>query len=273
MGRVSLNALRRSGVSEDDIQAARALQEAQRRAGAPVLPLHVIVGRGAAPRPSTGLVGASVEDLTSRALRRRGAYDQAALLLDQRALSEIEPQRQALARKASAIAKKLSASAQMEFDFFGGGNVSIAFQYHDAVQERLKSSGLSPARQHQAMAVLWTITRHLRWQSYQCEKCAADLCELLGISASSMSRTLDLLEQIGAIRRVKIERLKIITVTPEGAFRGNVHEHGRAVERYRLEVLKDGGIAVVQNPAWKGEVEGGGEPTALHQHTSEPDAA
>ena len=45
MGRVSLKDLRRSGITDDDLQAARALQEAQRRAGAPVLPLSVIVGR------------------------------------------------------------------------------------------------------------------------------------------------------------------------------------------------------------------------------------
>jgi hypothetical protein len=33
-----------------------------------------------------------------------------------------------------------------------------------------------------------------------------------------------------------------ITVTPEGAFRGNVNAHGQAVERYKLDVI-DGGKA------------------------------
>lgn len=263
MGRVSLKELRRSGISEDDLQTAMALQEAQRRAGAPVLPLSVIVGRVAAPRASTGRSGASVDDLTSRALRRRGVYDQAALLLDQRALGEIDPERATKAREASRLAKELSASAQMEFDFFGGGNVSIAFQYHDAVSARLQDAGISLAKRNEAMAVLWIITRHLAWQSYECDKAAADLCDLTGIGRSAMSRCLDLLEGIGAIRRVKVGRLKIITVTPEGAFRGNVHEHGRTVERYRLEVLKSGDIAIVENPDWsRVERQSGGEATA-----------
>lgn len=240
MGRVSIRDLRRLGVSDDDLALARSLQEAQRRAGAPVLPLSVIVGAQSAPRASQGHSRASVEDITTRALRRRGAYDQAALLLDQRALGETSPERAQQARIAARIAKDLSASAQLEFDFFGGGNVSIAFQYHDAISARLRDSGESLAKQHQALAVLWTITRHLSWQSYECTKSAADLCDLTGIEKGNMARCLDLLERIGAIRRVKRGRVKLITVTPEGAFRGNVQTHGETVERYRLEVI-DGG--------------------------------
>jgi hypothetical protein len=34
--------------------------------------------------------------------------------------------------------------------------------------------------------------------------------------------------------------LKVITVTPEGAFRGNIHNHGQAVERYKLDVIYGG---------------------------------
>ena len=55
-----------------------------------------------------------------------------------------------------------------------------------------------------------------------------------------MADTLKLLEEIGAIQRVKRGRTKVITVTPEGAFRGNVNEHGRTVERYRLDVIEGG---------------------------------
>ena len=61
-----------------------------------------------------------------------------------------------------------------------------------------------------------------------------------------MARCLDLLERVGAIRRVKQGRSKAITVTPEGAFRGNVQMHGQAVERYRLEVI-DGGKLSLQS--------------------------
>lgn len=243
MGRLSIRDLRRRGVSDDDIRTGQALQDAQRRAGAPVLPLGVIVGAETPRKPSQGRSGASVEDLTARALRRRGAYDQAALLLDQRALGETSPERAHQARVAAQIAKDLSHAAQLEFDFFGGGNVSIAFQYHDAISARLRDSGESLARQHQALAVLWTITRHLSWQSYECTKSAADLSHITGVEKGSMARCLDLLERVGAIRRVKQGRTKAITVTPEGAFRGNVQMHGQAVERYRLEVI-DGGKPV-----------------------------
>ena len=55
-----------------------------------------------------------------------------------------------------------------------------------------------------------------------------------------MSRAIDLLEQVGAIHRVKRGRVKIITVTPEGAFRGNIHNHAKTVEKFRLDVI-DGG--------------------------------
>ena len=74
--------------------------------------------------------------------------------------------------------------------------MSIAFQYHDAISARLRDSGQSLARQHQALAVLWTITRHLSWQSYECTKTAADLSHITG-EKGSMARCLDLLERVG----------------------------------------------------------------------------
>ena len=55
-----------------------------------------------------------------------------------------------------------------------------------------------------------------------------------------MARVLDLLEQVGAIQRVKRGRVKVIAVTPEGAFRGNVNKHAEAVERYKLDVIQGG---------------------------------
>jgi DNA-binding MarR family transcriptional regulator len=173
-------------------------------------------------------------------MRKRGTYDQAALLLDQQALQERSPERALKARNAAKAAKELSAAQQLEFDFFGGGNVSIAFQYQDAVTERLRNSRKSLAKQHQALAVLWQITRHLGWQSYECSKTASDLCDLTGITPNNMTPILKLLEEVGAIKRVKRGRVKVITVTPEGAFRGNIHNHAQSVERYKLDVI-DGG--------------------------------
>lgn len=237
MSRTTIRELRQMGVSQEDIEIAKQTQAAQRRNGSPVQSIGVIVGavqqrQKHNPNPPTSL--------TDRAVRKRGTYDQAALLLDQQALQESSPERALKARAAAKAAKELSAAQQLEFDFFGGGNVSIAFQYQDAVTERLRNSGQTLAKQHQALAVLWQITRHLGWQTYECTKTAADLCDLTGITPNNMSPILDLLERVGAIHRVKRGRVKIITVTPEGAFRGNVNNHAQAVERFKLDVIEGG---------------------------------
>ena len=236
MPRATIHELRRLGVSQEDIELARATQAAQRRNGAPVQSIAVLVG-AAQPRPRYNPNPPA--SLTDRALRRRGTYDQAALLLDQQALQESSPERAERAREAAKTAKDLGASTQIEFDFFGG-NVSIAFQYQDAVTERLFEAAKTTAQAKEAGMILWIICRHLSWQSYECTKSAADLCEITHTGPAHMSRALNLLEEIGAIRRVKRGRNKIITVTPEGAFRGNVNTHGQAVERYRLDVIEGG---------------------------------
>ncbi len=237
MSRIPIHELRRMGVSDEDIELARATQEAQRRTGAPIQSIGAIVGvveprRRHEPSPPVSL--------TDRALRRRGTYDQAALLLDQQALQESSPERAERAREAARAAKELGASAQIEFDFFGGGNVSLAFQYQDAVTARLNEKAPTAAKRNEALAVLWHIIRNLSWQSYECTKTAADLSEVMGIKPPHMANTLKLLEEVGAIRRIKRGRVNIITVTPEGAFRGNVNTHGQAVERYKLDVIEGG---------------------------------
>ena len=80
MTRIPIDELRRLGITSEDIDMARTTQEAQRRNGSPVQSIAVLVGAAqprARPNPNPPV------DLTDRALRRRGAYDQAALLLDQ----------------------------------------------------------------------------------------------------------------------------------------------------------------------------------------------
>lgn len=227
--------LRRRGYSDDDIRLAQTVQEANRRAGAPSRTLaEVLAGHPARPRPAT-----PVEDLTARQLRRRGTYGQAALLVDQAALGERDPARAAQARLLGHGLKAMAERpVQLEFDFFGGGNVSLGHQYIDAVQARLMATNATPAERNAALATLLLITRHLEWQSYVCTKIAADLAEMQGVKRQDMKDTLALLEQVGAINRVKKGRTKLITVTPEGAFRGKIDNHGEAVERYKAEVIQ-----------------------------------
>lgn len=240
MGRTTIRELRDLGIDQDDIDLALATQNAQRARGAPVQDLGVICGVKQPTRRNGKK--ADVVDLTPRQLRKRGGLGQAALLADQAALLERSPERAEQARLASQILKGLAQPSQLEFDFFGGGNVSIAHQYQDAITERLFAEAVTIARAKEAQAVLWQITRHLRWQSYECCKTAADLCEIMRTDKADMARALDLLEKVGAIHRVKRGRTKVITVTPEGAFRGDVNKHAEVVQRYKLEVI-DGGKA------------------------------
>jgi len=227
--------LRRRGYSDDDIRLAQMTQEANRRAGAPARTLaEVLAGQQARPRSS-----APIEDLTARQLRRRGTYGQAALLVDQAALGERNPARAAQARLLGHGLKAMAERpVQLEFDFFGGGNVSLGHQYIDAVQARLMATNATPAERDAALATLLLITRHLEWQGYACTKIAADLAEMRGVKPQNMKETLALLERVGAISRVKRGRTKLITVTPEGAFRGKIDNHGEAVERYKAEVIQ-----------------------------------
>lgn len=118
-----------------------------------------------------------------------------------------------------------------------GGNVSTGHQFHDAIIERLKATGAPASEQRTALAALGVIIRWLGWQTYDCQKTAAELADLLGMDAGDMARTLRLLESIGAIARVKRGRTKTITVTPEGAYRGDIARHAEAVDRYRAEVV------------------------------------
>jgi len=239
MGRISIRELKEiHGLSQADIDLARETQEAQRKAGCEVLPIGVICGVQKRRRKADNVT--DPEALLERQKRWRGEYDQAALLLDRKAVAEKTPERAMRAREAATIAKELSSAAQLEFDFFGGGNVSIAFQYQDAVTERLFEAAKTGAQAKEALSILWTICRHLGWQTYECTKTASQLCEITRTNEAHMSRALNLLEDVGAIRRVKRGRVKVITVTPEGAFRGDINEHGKAVERYKLDVI-DGG--------------------------------
>lgn len=118
--------------------------------------------------------------------------------------------------------------------------MSLAFDYHDAVTERLKAAAPSPAARDRAVMTLWLIIRHLGWESYECEKTATELAKDLNCDQGDMARTLKLLEDVGAIHRVKRGAAKVIAITPEGAFRGNVRDHDKAVTRYRLEVIEGG---------------------------------
>lgn len=234
---ISNRGFKRRGYDTETIALAQATAEASRRAGAPRSVAEVLAQKPARARPSGALV-----DLTAQQLRRRGGYGQAALLLDQAALAEADPEKAERARFLAHQAKGLGRARQLEFDLIGGGNVSLGHQYIDAVQTRLMETSTSAAERDAALATLLLITRHLEWQGYACTKVAADLAEMRGVKKSAMAETLALLERVGAISRVKKGRSKIIAVTPEGAFRGSLNPenpaHAKAVASYSAEVVQ-----------------------------------
>ena len=230
---VSNRDLRRRGYPQADIELAQKQREAEARSGGtPRSLLAVLAGR-----PAKSWLDAAPEDLTPRQLRVRGVYGQAALMVDQKALTERDPTCAIEVRAASGILKKWAGRpAQQEFDFFMA-NTTTGHQYHDAIRDRLLAAKVTQAERFAARAVLHEIVRWVGWQTYACEKTAAELADLLSMDAGDMTRTLQLLERVGAIARVKRGRTKVITVTPEGAYRGDITRHAAAVDRYRTEVV------------------------------------
>ena len=225
--------LRRRGYSHADIELARKQREAELRSGgSPRSLLAVLAGKSGKSPP-----GVAPADLTARQLRVRGVYGQAALMVDQKALTERDPLCAIEVRTASGILKKWAGRpAQQEFNFFMA-NTTTGHQYHDAILERLKATGAPASERRTALAALGLIIRWVGWQTYECQKSAADLADLLDMHKAGMTRTLNLLEKVGAIARVKRGRTKVITVTPEGAYRGDINRHAEAVDRYRAEVV------------------------------------
>jgi hypothetical protein len=232
---VSAKELRRRGVSDENIRIARIVQDAQRRTGSPVNTLAQIID-GHPPAAT------APECLTKRQLRKRGRYGTAAILADQEALQEADAQRALKARHASAILKELAQKpVQLEFDFFKG-NRMISDEFYDAVRDRLKAvPGITVAQRAQAMTVLQEIMRWVPWEDHVCSKTATDIADILEMKRPHVSVSVQLLETIGAIHRVKRGRTKIIALNPEGAYRGNVNNHADAVDRYSKTIAKAGG--------------------------------
>ncbi len=234
---ISAKELRRRGVDNSDIRTARIVQDAQRRTGSPVQTLGQIIDG----RPPAASEPAS---LTERQLRKRGRYGAAALLADQEALTESDGDRVLKARHASAILKELAHKPkQLEFDFFKG-NRMIADEFHDAVRDRLKAvPGITVAQRTQAMAVLQEIMRWVPWEDHVCSKTATEIADILDMKRQHVAVSVQLLESICAVGRVTRGRTKVITVTPEGAYRGNVNHHAGAVDAYK-KTLTDAGNVV-----------------------------
>ena len=148
------------------------------------------------------------------------------MLPDQQVSAGRSLERAGRAREAAGTAKDLSAAVQLEFDFFGRGNVSIAFQYQGTITERLFAGAKSGAQAKEALSFLWTICRHMGWQTHTCDKTASPSCEIIRTRPSHMATALKLLDDVDATWRVKRGLAKVIAMASEGAFRGDANQHG-----------------------------------------------
>lgn len=230
---LEIRTLRGLGYDDDRIKIAMQQREAEKRAGVGLRSLNsILTGQKKRAEP-----GGPLSELTTSQLRLRGRYGQAALLADQEALREADPKRAALAREAAIQLKLLSGRpVQVEFNFFMA-NSSTGHQYIDVILSRLRATEASTSERDAALATLSLIVRHLGWQDHACAKTGTELAALRGVHKTAMSRTLALLESVGAITRVKRGGIKTITVTPEGAYRGDITKHAEAVDRYKAEVV------------------------------------
>jgi hypothetical protein len=86
--------------------------------------------------------------------------------------------------------------------------------------------------------VLWEIIRWLEWENPVCRYNATQISKLLKISPGPMGRFLKILEspEIGAIVRKRVGRVMVILVNPEGAWRGYLDNHPKALAHFRAQV-------------------------------------
>lgn len=193
----------------------------QRGSRGPQEGLTVQRGRGAQP--------ASLLD-AMMAKTQGGAVKVAAAILRSEA-AKLDPVMRATLRRVAEQAEGVtSGRARLQFDLFAsGGNVSVGRQYWAWVRTQLRDRAITTHQRTLALAVLAELMQHLRFAAEDVDVTAEDLVQLMGVDKVSISKTLTLLEEIGAIARERHGRTKRILITPEGAFRGGLADHQTAV--------------------------------------------
>jgi hypothetical protein len=106
----------------------------------------------------------------------------------------------------------------------------VADEYHDTIRDRIHALPLTLPKRTMAIAVMAEIIRWISWQDAACSKTAAEIADLLKARPIDVSSALQILESVGAIRRVARGRTKLIYVNPEGAYRGKIDNHAQTVD-------------------------------------------
>jgi len=156
-----------------------------------------------------------------------------AAALARAAAPNLDPVRRAEARKlAEGLDRVAGGKLQLEFDLWGAGSVNLGHEYWDEIQRRLVASGVSPVQQAIAQAVVAQLMRRMEFGKSRVDLTAAELCQLMRMQPPNISKTLALLEAVGAIWREPRGRTKEIHINPEGAFRGGPGQHQAAVHDF-----------------------------------------
>jgi len=228
--------LRRQGYDDETIALARLQKDASAsgRSGAQRSLKEILEQK----QPRSCRDAAPVDLTIQRKLRRRGPRGR--LALGVRYEAEMEPNpavRERLQHVAHVLEETSEGPRQLEFDFFVEGNWATSHQYFKTVKARLDAADATGFEKRTALAALHLICCYLPWQSYVCTLFAFELAKQLYLTSADMSRTLKLLEKVGAIARVKRGHMKVITVTPAGAYYGDIKNHDELVQRWSAEVV------------------------------------
>lgn len=91
--------------------------------------------------------------------------------------------------------------------------------YLDLIVARLRATNTTIAERTIALAVLQQVRRWLDYETLICTKTGTEIAREIGVHLGNLPPVMALLEQVGAIRREKLGRDKIINLPPESILR------------------------------------------------------
>jgi DNA-binding transcriptional ArsR family regulator len=227
--------LLKKGYSVEDVWMGQECQTGQKNMGmTPQSIEDILAGKPPAKRRATG---ENVVPASFRQYRERGVVGQALVSLTQAAEVEDDPEvRAIMVRAVNEIRSKTKAPAPSPFRrAFFKGNVSMSDGFIETLMERLRPLPHS----NEALWVLLGLIKFVGKEDPEVKLARqADLADLIGMKAPSVSRALNTLEAAGMIYRVKEGRRSRIFLDPEGIYRGPMQE--QAMTRHKFEELKNG---------------------------------
>ena len=115
--------------------------------------------------------------------------------------------------------------------------VRIFHDYHDKIRDKFKKLDITFDERMACVVVLSEICQSLKYESYDCGKYIDEISSILCIEISEARKIIEMLENVRAITVIKRGQTKVITVSPEGAYRGDLNHHAEVMDRYKAEVV------------------------------------